>query len=246
MPLLALLMLLALLPSLPAVENPPNTSHDGTALAQEKSLDKAFARLRTLTEKKDWAAARQATQRFLETTVSPDVLANKAGAFALAYYNSACFQALLGDAQAAMRSLGQAIAYGYAEQASMAADPDLASLRALPGFQELMQTAAVRAGERTETGTLFLPPDPVVDLGHGNRGFLQPGDMDRLALLVPATGQIRERVLILVCAKPLRQQLVALMAGKQPVEVTGTGGVFDNARWDLRFTVRSCAAAPAK
>lgn len=238
-----LMLLCLLIPFLSAAEKAPKAM---SPLAQEKALDKAIERMRALITKQDWAGAKTATQQLLETTASPDVLANKAGAFALAYYNIACFQALLGDAQAAMRSLGQAIAYGYAEQAAMTTDTDLDSLRALPGFRELMQTAAVRGGERTETGTLFLPPDPVIDLGHGARGFVPPEYMDRIALLIPATGLIRERVLILICTKAQRQQLVGLMASKQPVQVTGSGGIFSGEHWDLRFTVRSCAAAPAK
>ena len=57
----------------------------------------------------------------------------------LARYNLACSQALAGQADAAIESLGTAFRLGYDDVAHMVVDPDLASLRGRPEFRALLR-----------------------------------------------------------------------------------------------------------
>lgn len=57
----------------------------------------------------------------------------------LAHYNLACAYALSGDSPNALAHLATAIDTGFSDPAHMAQDPDLESLRELPGFQTLLE-----------------------------------------------------------------------------------------------------------
>lgn len=60
-------------------------------------------------------------------------------ASATAHYNLACSLALSKRSTDAIRSLHQAIALGYQDFDWMAQDPDLAALKPLPGFLDLLE-----------------------------------------------------------------------------------------------------------
>lgn len=62
-----------------------------------------------------------------------------------AWYNFACSQALLGQAEKALLSLTAAVHAGYDDASWMRKDPDLASLRKHPAFAALL--ASVRAAD---------------------------------------------------------------------------------------------------
>jgi tetratricopeptide (TPR) repeat protein len=59
-------------------------------------------------------------------------------ALAHARYNIACGEALSGKPEAALEALESAVAAGFNDRATLAADQDLASLRELPRFQALL------------------------------------------------------------------------------------------------------------
>lgn len=54
-------------------------------------------------------------------------------------YNLACSQAQTGDRDGALRSLGDAVRLGYRDLKHMTRDPDLATVRELPGFESVLQ-----------------------------------------------------------------------------------------------------------
>lgn len=54
-------------------------------------------------------------------------------------YNLACSLALLAQRDAAFEALEQALSLGYRDAAALQEDPDLASLRADPRFQSLLE-----------------------------------------------------------------------------------------------------------
>ncbi|HOX26185.1 MAG TPA: hypothetical protein PLL30_08515 [Candidatus Krumholzibacteria bacterium] len=60
-------------------------------------------------------------------------------------YNLACVESRAGDLRAARRALAAALAAGYDQYDRIAADEDLAALRAAPGFQELLDRHRPRA-----------------------------------------------------------------------------------------------------
>lgn len=55
------------------------------------------------------------------------------------YYNLACAEAMLGNTGGALRDLEQALRKGYRDYASIAENPDLASLRNEPAFHEMLR-----------------------------------------------------------------------------------------------------------
>ena len=57
-----------------------------------------------------------------------------------AWYNLACSQALCGQSELAIDSLGKAIQRGFDDAAWMKKDPDLACLRPLAAFQDLVRS----------------------------------------------------------------------------------------------------------
>ena len=63
-----------------------------------------------------------------------------------AYYNLACSQALLGEVQAALESLEQAVRHGYRDKSFLLNDTDLARLHTEPRFQALVE----RLGQASE------------------------------------------------------------------------------------------------
>lgn len=58
----------------------------------------------------------------------------------VAHYNLACSLALLGQSEEALAELWQAFEVGYDDVVHLESDPDLESVRELPGYQDLLQT----------------------------------------------------------------------------------------------------------
>ncbi|MCX7934656.1 MAG: hypothetical protein N3A66_05280 [Planctomycetota bacterium] len=65
-------------------------------------------------------------------------------------YNLACSLALTGQSEAALAILAEAVRLGYDDIEHMCEDPDLASLRELSGFRELVRAAKRRAAVSSE------------------------------------------------------------------------------------------------
>lgn len=88
------------------------------------------------------------------------------------YYNGACCQALQGNAEAASQTLHQAIQWGWSDLDGIKSDTDLASLRALPGFdatfkkwsEEVRQVMLDRGREELANGTSFPFDFAVTDI----------------------------------------------------------------------------------
>lgn len=59
-----------------------------------------------------------------------------------ARYNLACLRALAGESDLALAALAEALDRGFADRALLAEDPDLASLRSRPEFQQLLNRLA--------------------------------------------------------------------------------------------------------
>ncbi len=57
----------------------------------------------------------------------------------MARYNLACSLAMRDAAEQSITELGLAIEYGYDDFSHLEVDPDLDSLRGLPGYQALMR-----------------------------------------------------------------------------------------------------------
>ena len=89
----------------------------------------------------------------------------------VAHYNLACSLALLGNSQEALAALWQAFEVGYDDVVHLESDPDLESLRELPGYQDLLQAYGNLANqEQPLTDSLAslddsLEADEFVDLG---------------------------------------------------------------------------------
>ncbi|MHB8969978.1 MAG: TPR end-of-group domain-containing protein [Pirellulaceae bacterium] len=63
------------------------------------------------------------------------------------HYNLACCLARLGNQDAALKAVEQAVTAGWVDGKRAQADPDLEPLRALPRFQELLKTMDEKSGE---------------------------------------------------------------------------------------------------
>jgi len=142
------------------------------ALAVDPTYPHVYRRLADLYyDRKDWAraleyyrrvlsalprhfeAAIQAgnSARFLGDTVAAAAHYTAAGTMRpdswIPPYNLACLRAVTGDPTAALALLGEAVDRGFRSTALLAENEDLATLRAAPGFGELMlrtQAAAAR------------------------------------------------------------------------------------------------------
>ena len=79
-------------------------------------------------QQKKYAEAVSSLTRAIET----------GGGSGIDFYNLACAQALSGNADAALDSIERAIESGFRRRAQYESDPDLASLRELPRFRELI------------------------------------------------------------------------------------------------------------
>lgn len=224
------LLIVLVLPHLSAADDPR-----GQAIEQGQWILTAFDNACALDIKPDKAGARVAYQAIVDAPLPSEALVNVMGTIDWTYYNIACIETLHGDPQTALRLLERAISFGFDDHPHMAKDSDLDHLRPLPRYQELVKLAQARSAERTETGTLFLPENQVNVL-------LQPEDMDRLALRIPAAGTIRERAIVLKCTKTQRQELLTLMDRKKTVAVTGSGGTSSTF---FKFTVSAFSAIPA-
>jgi YD repeat-containing protein len=77
-------------------------------------------------------------------------------------YNLACVLAVQQQTNSALESLGQAVRLGFHDASLIARDPDLAVLRPLPAFQELLQRARDLQGKPGE-GQPTPVPAPVMD-----------------------------------------------------------------------------------
>lgn len=94
----------------------------------------------------------------------------------VAHYNLACSLALLGHNEEALAELWQAFEVGYDDVVHLESDPDLESLRELPGYQDLLQTYGNLANqEQPVTDSLAslddsLEADEFVDLGNLDLG----------------------------------------------------------------------------
>ena len=67
-----------------------------------------------------------------------------------AWYNMACVHARLGRADRAVEHLNAALRHGYSDFRHMERDPDLASLRPLPGYRQLLARNAEIQRDRAE------------------------------------------------------------------------------------------------
>lgn len=167
----------------------------GAAGAQSaRSFERAYA-------SRDWAAAIEAGEAWAER--EPD---NPTAA-----YNVACAHALAGQGESALAWLERAGRVGFAGTRSLDEDPDLASARALEGFEAAvagiranrarMFRAFQAAAERSEILTI-LPdgepqgPRPLLVVLHGYGGA--PGHAERyrqvareLGAIVAAPGALR-------------------------------------------------------
>ena len=107
----------------------------------------------------------------------------KAGELPTAPYNLACLDAREGKPDAAFRQLDRAVAAGFDDEATLAKDTDLASLRARPEFARIVQGVKAqprrRGRGRREGGDLRLsrpraegdpPPPPRGQLRPDGRG----------------------------------------------------------------------------
>ncbi len=101
----------------------------------------------------------------------PALTAEERNSMATYFYNEACTFALQGEAGKALDALGDAVAAGFDAADVMAGDPELKSVRDLPGFAELAgrveqnaQATAARHAEALEVATApfrfgFILPD---------------------------------------------------------------------------------------
>lgn len=64
----------------------------------------------------------------------------------LAYYNLACVQSRLNAPRDAVLSLAHAVDYGFADRLKLLRDPDLAGVRELPAFQQVLAQLEAKAG----------------------------------------------------------------------------------------------------
>ncbi len=110
-----------------------------------------------------------------------------------AHYNTACVLARMGEPKAAVGALGQAARLGFSAAATMRTDPDLESVRALPGYAAALkqveethaqEVAAFNERAATVVPLIFPPPDeasaedgevggeprPLIVLLHGRGG----------------------------------------------------------------------------
>ena len=71
-----------------------------------------------------------------------------------AFYSAACCASLKGDTSQALELLKRSVQHGYANVGYLEADPELAPLRALPGWSEVV------AGAQANLAKLPRPPRP--------------------------------------------------------------------------------------
>lgn len=117
-------------------------SRDGTAGsggavsldAQDQALAKAAE---DALRRKDHAAARDALKQLVEHRPL----------LVVAWYNLACCHALLGEAEAALNALAEAVDKGWSNASATAADSDLASLKDKPEFRALIERMREKAGQ---------------------------------------------------------------------------------------------------
>ena len=89
----------------------------------------------------DYAAAAAWGERALATGATGPVVA----------YNTACAYAMAGDAERALRSLGYAADLGWSDARAAEEDPDLAAVRATPGWPAVRDRMAGNAGLGTSS-----------------------------------------------------------------------------------------------
>lgn len=65
---------------------------------------------------------------------------------AVAYYNLACAQSRLGMLSEGLESLRHAVRYGFADRMKLTRDPDLAPVRALHGFEQVLASVDAQTG----------------------------------------------------------------------------------------------------
>lgn len=105
------------------------TAGSGSGMALDEAEKKAFGEAEDALKKKEYAAARDAYVRLLAT----------APGLSTAWYNLACCQALLGDVDAALSALTQAVEKGWTNAMLTLSDPDLAEVRKRPEFRALAE-----------------------------------------------------------------------------------------------------------
>ena len=78
-------------------------------------------------------------ERFAESATALEEAARLGRTPSTTYYDAACMRALSGEADAAVQLLSLAVSSGYSDRAHLENDADLASLRELPAFREILR-----------------------------------------------------------------------------------------------------------
>jgi predicted esterase len=117
----------------PAAETEPPAAKEPAPEKKQPSITELHRELSAAYEAQDFRRALEVCRTMVE--LAPN---GHAG-----HYNLACAQARLGHADEALASLAKAVSLGFAAAEHMKADGDLATLRADPRFDDLVETATV-------------------------------------------------------------------------------------------------------
>lgn len=116
----------------------------GNPMAAMQRVAIVYTAARMFLSKQDRDNAMQAIDAAYR--LAQDVVANgpapttqEMGLLKQIYYNAACSQSLRDDAKTAQQTLEQAIKWGWTDMDQVSKDPDLANVRALPGFDALLK-----------------------------------------------------------------------------------------------------------